>query len=315
MSRRHVQGNEEMEGESGSGVSGEGLAVCGSFGLLDFLDARVLPLASRLVPVVRRADWAREWQAELWQLRHDGRRARRVDFSSTMSLAYGVVADAAWLRLDWTRESMRGSAAACLWTLTAYCLLCAAMEFEVAGSWHGFWHVVGTHFLGSFVLVALPAMVAAVGTYPMRPLRCDGAHAGVTRRLSARTRWNLFLAAKIALTLMLSFLATLVATVPARMAVGKYADWVELLLASVLVTVGLRWALLNQEQRCQKCLRMMGQPTRVGPPSRNFLEWNGVELACAEGHGLLHVPEMQGSWCWYDVWVELEPGWSGIFSA
>ncbi|HEX4320053.1 MAG TPA: hypothetical protein VHZ52_04070 [Acidobacteriaceae bacterium] len=307
---RGVHEDEEMEGESGSGVSGSGVPAS-----LDFLALRVLPLASRLVPAVRRADWAREWQAELWQLRHDGRRSRGVDFSSAMSLAYGLVADAAWLRLDWTRDSMRGSAAACLYTLTAYCLLCAAMELEVAGSWHSFWHVVGAHFFGSFLFVAVPAMVAAVGTYPLRPLRCDHAHIGAKKRLSARTRWNLFLAAKIALTLILGFLATLVATVPARMVVGKYADWVELLLASVLVTVGLRWALLNQEQRCQKCLRMMGQPTRVGPPSRNFLEWNGMELVCTEGHGLLHVPEMQGSWCWYDVWVELEPGWGGIFGS
>ena len=281
---------------------------------LNWLD-RLLPVAGSLVPRPQRLDWTKEWQAELWQLRHDARRARRVNLSSTMSLAYGLMADAAWLRLDWTRESARGSAGACLYTLAAYCLLCAAAELEVAGSWSAFSHVVVGQFFGSFLFVAVPAMVAAVGTYPLRPLRCDGAHAGVTRRLSARTRWNLFLAVKIALTLMVGFLTTLVATAAARMAVGKYADWVELLLAALLVTVGLRWALLNQEQRCQKCLRMMGQPTRVGPPSRNFLEWSGTELVCTEGHGLLHVAEMQGSWCWYDRWVELEPGWGGIFTA
>jgi len=32
-----------------------------------------------------------------------------------------------------------------------------------------------------------------------------------------------------------------------------------------------------------------------------------MELACADGHGLLHVPEMRGSWCWYDRWVEQDP--------
>ena len=84
---------------------------------------------------------------------------------------------------------------------------------------------------------------------------------------------------------------------------------------AVTVTLGLRWALLNQEQRCQKCLRMLSQPTRVGYASRNFLEWNGTELICADGHGLLHVPEMQGSWCWYDLWVELDPSWSGLFGS
>ena len=62
---------------------------------------------------------------------------------------------------------------------------------------------------------------------------------------------------------------------------GK-ADWIELLMWAVFVTAGLRWALLNQEQRCQRCLRMLSQPTRVGIPSRNFLEWSGTELRGCE---------------------------------
>jgi hypothetical protein len=130
-----------------------------------------------------------------------------------------------------------------------------------------------------------------------------------------RARWNLFLSAKVGLTLILGFLVSVVTAIPARMAVGRYADWVELFVSSLVVTIGLRWALLNQEQRCQKCLRMLSEPTRVGAPSRNFLEWNGTELVCTEGHGLLHVPEMQGSWCWYDRWVELDPSWGGLFGS
>ncbi len=37
-------------------------------------------------------------------------------------------------------------------------------------------------------------------------------------------------------------------------------------------------------------------PARVGQPSRSFLAWNGTELICVDGHGLLHVPEMPTSW-------------------
>jgi len=276
---------------------------------------RFLPVAGAIVPPHRRQDWTKEWQAELWQLRHNPRRVARRSAVEIGSLAYGLAADAAWLRLDWLRDSARGSAASCLVTLFAYCLLCASAELELAGSWHVFVQTLTVHFFGGFVFVALPAMVAAVGTYPLRPVRCDGQHARVKKVLSVRARWNLFLSAKVGLTLMLGFLVSLVAAVPARMAVGRYADWVELLVSSLLVTVGLRWALLNQEQRCQKCLRMLSQPTRVGAPSRNFLEWSGTELACTEGHGLLHVPEMQGSWCWYDRWVERDATWSGIFSS
>ena len=190
------------------------------------------------------------------------------------------------------------------------------MELELAGSWHVFVQTLTVHFFGGFVFVAAPAMVAAVGTYPLRPVRCDGSTCRSQEAVcSARTRWKLFLGAKVALTLCLGFLVSVVAVIPARMAVGRCADWVELLVSSLLVTVGLRWALLNQEQRCQKCLRMLSEPIRVGPPSRNFLDWSGTELACADGHGLLHVAEMQGSWCWYDRWVELEPRWGGIFTA
>ncbi len=225
-----------MEGEFASDGSGPGRGV----DALEFLDARVVPLASRLVPAGRRADWAREWRAELWQLQHDSRRARRVNLSSTLSLAYGLVAATMRLGCGWIGlgPTCAGRRVLAFCTLAAYCLLCAAMELEAVGSWHVFSHVVLTHFFGSFLFVAVPAMVAAVGTYPLRPLRCDRAHARSKGRLSARTRWNLFLAAKIALTLALGFLATLVATVPARMVVGKYVDWVELLLAALLVTGG-----------------------------------------------------------------------------
>ena len=281
---------------------------------LNWLDG-FLPIAASIVPPHRRLEWAKEWQAELWQLRHNPRRVANRGAAEIASLAYGLMADAAWLRLDWARDSARGSAASCLVTLFAYCLLCAAIELELAGSWHVFVQTLTVHFLGGFVFVAAPAMVAAVGTYPLRPLRCDGHHTRLKRVLSVRARWNLFLSAKVGLTLILGFLVSVVTAIPARMAVGRYADWVELIVSSLVVTIGLRWALLNQEQRCQKCLRMLSEPTRVGAPSRNFLEWNGTELVCTEGHGLLHVPEMQGSWCWYDRWVELDPSWGGLFGS
>ena len=278
---------------------------------------RLLPLVRAIVPESKRGDWVREWQAELWHLGHSGSgfRDRRIEASEALSLAYGLIADAAWLRWDWLRATGKGSAPACLTVLSAWCLLLAAVELAVAGSMHAFLRVFETHFIGLFVFVAAPAIVAAVSTYPLRPLRCDGGHARTGRLLSTRARWNLFLGVKVGLTLLLGFLASMVATVPVRMAVGVWSGWFELLMFSVVVTVGLRWALLNQEQRCQKCLRMLSQPTRVGPPSRNFLDWNGTEQACADGHGLLQVPEMQGSWCWYDLWVEPDSEWSGLFSS
>jgi hypothetical protein len=296
------------------------LALSG-FGQLDTLDRWVFPFAEVLVPAPKRPDWIQEWRAELWHLRHGERRCRweHGELLETISLAHGLIADAAWLRWDWLKESARGSAAWCLTMLVFYCLVCAAMERTLASSWHSFFHVLAAHFFGSFVFVAVPAVFVAISTYPLRPLRCDDKHVRAGGFLSARARWNLFLGAKVVLTLALGFLSTIVATAPVGMAIRRFApwglDWAELLMSALVVTVGLRWALLNQERRCQRCLRVMGQPTRVGPPSRNFLDWSGMELVCADGHGRLHVPEMQGSWCWYDRWVELDPAWQSLFGA
>jgi hypothetical protein len=275
-----------------------------------------LALGERLVPPAARAEWAQEWRAELWHSEH-GRGPARGDGQRVLSLAYGIFADALWLRMDWFQNWARVSAYTCLWVLGAYSLLCVLVERVAEGSWREFFAVVTARFLGSFAFVAAPAIFAAIVTYPLRPLRCNGAHAGAKRILSTRTRWNLFLAAKLSLTLLLGFLATVVATEPARAIAGVRlawaADWLELLLSALVVTVSLRWALLDQEQRCQKCLRSLSQPTRVGPASRNFLEWSGMALACEDGHGLLHVPGMDGSWCWYDLWVELDSSLTGLF--
>jgi hypothetical protein len=290
---------------------------------LHHLERFVFPFAEALVPMHKRAEWVREWRAELWQLQHGDRRAKpeRGELMESVSLAYGLIADAAWLRVDWLQETAPGSAGWCLTALSVYCVLCTVAERVLAGSWHALLHVLAAHFMGNFVFVAVPALFVAIATYPLRPLRCDGRHVRPGGFLSARARWNLFLVAKLALTLALGFLATLVAMAPIRVVIGQWAtwavwamDWIELLTSAAVVTASLRWALLNQEQRCQRCLRMLGQPTRVGRPSRNFLDWSGTELVCADGHGRLHVPEMQGSWCWYDLWVELDSGWAGLFS-
>ena len=269
--------------------------------------------AACLVPRPKRLEWTREWRAELWQLRHRRRRAKvgLGELSERLSLAYGLLADALWLQVDWVRETARGSASACLLRLLFSCLVCAAMEWMVVGSWLSFGRVLRSHFVAGYVFVAVPAVFVAVATYPLRPLRCDRRDIRADGSRPARARWNVFLWAKVTLTLTLGFLASIVATVPLRATIGSRADWVELLLWAVVVTTGLRWALLNQEQRCQRCLRTLCEPTRIGPPSRNFLDWNGTELVCSNGHGLLQVPEMPGSWCWYDLWVELDAGWQG----
>ncbi|CAN5661641.1 hypothetical protein BH10ACI4_BH10ACI4_26390 [soil metagenome] len=76
----------------------------------------------------------------------------------------------------------------------------------------------------------------------------------------------------------------------------------------------LRWMLRDQRQRCPVCLGKLTNPARVGQPSRNFLGWNGTELICIGGHGLLHVPEIQTSWFSTQRWLYLDPSWEVLFS-
>jgi hypothetical protein len=77
--------------------------------------------------------------------------------------------------------------------------------------------------------------------------------------------------------------------------------------------VALRWALNDQRQRCPVCLRLLTGPTRIGGASQTFLEWYGTELVCAQGHGLLYVPEIRTSCYSTQRWQHLDPSWSVLF--
>lgn len=229
-----------------------------------------------------------------------------------------MMADAAWLRMDGMSGSLlwsvrRRSAAGCLAELLALSGLSVSLEWVLAGSWRGMEGALVRHFLGCFLFVSLPGLFVALVTAALRPRKCQSKRLHVHRVLSTGARWRLFLVAKVVLTVVAAFLGSAVVAIAARRVMTFGADWLELMSTSLMLILSVKWALENQERRCQHCLRMLSRPTRVGMASRNFLEWNGTELICAEGHGLLHVTEMHGSWCWYDVWVELDPTWQGLF--
>lgn len=84
-----------------------------------------------------------------------------------------------------------------------------------------------------------------------------------------------------------------------------------LIVATIVAT---RWALIDQRRRCPVCLRLLSNPTRIGGPSRIFLEWYGTELICAHGHGLLYVPEIPTSCYSTQRWEYLDASWSTLFS-
>lgn len=137
----------------------------------------------------------------------------------------------------------------------------------------------------------------------------------VTERLSLkmRTKGLLFLCAKVALLLPLLYcgpllLAHLVAsgTHDSGYALQSFSTCGASLLA-------VWWVINDQRQRCPACLHKLTSPARVGEQSRSFLSFSGVEFVCADGHGLMHVPDFPTSWFANQRWSPLDSSWSGLF--
>ncbi len=138
-------------------------------------------------------------------------------------------------------------------------------------------------------------------------------------QLSARgfTRWWVFLLAKMLLVLATCFVLALevcgrisiVLTGSIQPLVGPSSTWLFL----VLSMAALSWCLYDQTRRCRVCLKRLSNEALVGAASYLLLDWWGTELVCSDGHGLLHVPEMQSSWLEVDQWVHLDESWKPLF--
>jgi hypothetical protein len=165
--------------------------------------------------------------------------------------------------------------------------------------------------LGFYIFSIILACLALPATTPL-PL---GEYRTGSRKLSWSTRlrrWS-FLAAKISLLLPLVLFVSLDLAY-ARLCDQNTSDYIQLISAFCICLFGLRWALRDQRQRCPVCLGKLTHPARVGQPSHNFLAWNGTELICTGGHGLLHVPEIATSWYSTQRWLYLDPSWQILFA-
>jgi MacB-like periplasmic core domain len=125
-------------------------------------------------------------------------------------------------------------------------------------------------------------------------------------------RWG-FLAAKIALLLPAVYFTSLDAAYWNTMTYSIPAQYVQLLASFSMCLFGLRWALLDQRQRCPVCLRRVTNPAHVGLAGRTFLAWNGTEMICTSGHTLLHVPGLPTSWFSTQRWMYLDTSWKFLF--
>jgi hypothetical protein len=155
-------------------------------------------------------------------------------------------------------------------------------------------------------LIALPATTALpLGEYP----RHDGKLPWPVRM----KRW-IFFWSKFALVVPLVCFTSLSAAYGSHPLNSTTAQYIQLAVSFFGFLFAFRWILQDQRKRCPVCLRVLSHPVRVGLASRNFLAWNGTELICAGGHGLLHIPELPTSWFGTQRWQYLDPSWGSLFN-
>ncbi len=260
----------------------------------------ILHASAWLVPARRRPEWLAEWKTELWY-------AMESDGRNLTAFCLGAFRDALWLRRNAELPRRYGS------------LLC----IEDSPSFPEPPEIDRVRFLESpgrcLAMLAVPAALsplallfhpvfAAVPVLQMLPaplMLIGGAWISVVvignmslgeypRHRHCTRRWG-FLAAKIGL-------------ISVAMVLTITHVFGHLLLFEATFWAGffaLRWAFLDQRQRCPACLRLLDKPVRIGNRSRILLEWSGTELICSRGHGVLHVPESPSIWFSKQRWLEL----------
>ena len=262
------------------------------------LDSTLLSSAIRIVPSAEREDWFRTWHAELWHNHH-----RTQGSGASTHLALGLIRDALWLRTEAWRRASHGTAALCLATLLGVLILSAGVALGLTCSGQALiLYLAGP--LQRFLIAAPLVVFVTFATAPRRPAERSSP--------GTPTFWlkrKLFFAAKTVLLLLLAFFLSADLCQPVHASFPNTADLFQLLFFVVFALVGLRWSFTDQEQRCKQCLRALAPPARVGRPSHNLLEWNGTELLCKQGHGLLSIPEIETSWCQSSQWIRRNPFW------
>jgi hypothetical protein len=262
---------------------------------LPCFDRRLLRLAAKLVPAADREEWSRAWQAELWHLHH--RRTR------TAHLSIGLTLDALWLRTDSWQRTFDGTPTLCLASLLGLCLLSTLIAFALIGTWHSLVTYLAAPLERALFEAPLVVFVA-FATESRRYIE-----RGSASKISYWIKRQIFFTLKTSLVLLLAFLVSVDVCQPIHSSLPITADLFQIFFFVIFSLLALRWAFRDQEQRCKQCLHSLATPARVGRPSHNLLEWNGSELTCKQGHGLLSVPEMETSWCQSSQWINLTPTW------
>ena len=263
-------------------------------------DRKLLGVVERLVPLAQREEWSRAWQAELWHMHH--RRGQRHG-SALLAMAdfsIGLTRDALWLRTESWRRTFTGTAVLCTASLFGLIFLASLIALAPQAGWRTLGATLGQQVDRSLFAAPLILFVAFAST-SSRHIE-QGPHS----RGRFWIKQQAFLSGKALQLLILAFALSVDICQPMHQSLPDTMDFFQMFWFVLFSLIGLRWAIYDQEQRCKHCLQSLATPARVGRPSHNLLEWNGTELSCKRGHGLLSVPEMETSWCQSSRWIALE---------
>lgn len=260
-------------------------------------DRALLRIARTIVPPADRADWLRSWHAELWH-RHNPRArvVRSATSRSAADLYPGLVSDAVWLRTEGLRKAFTGTALLCIAFLGGLLFLSALPLLLSLGSMHGLVAFISAHtmlFLSEATLVAFVSF--ATSSRSIEHTSPEGAF--------SQLRVQLFLASKLSLVLLTAFVLSMDLAQPVHALHPFISELLQPQFFVLMALVGQRWNFRDQDNRCKHCLRTLSTPARVGRPSWNFLDSNGTELLCKDGHGLLSIPEIETSWRPSSRWI------------
>ena len=175
-----------------------------------------------------------------------------------------------------------------------------SLEDQVPGSWSIYWFGI------LLALLALPAIASvSLAEYGF------SSHKPSWVRRAVRLG---FLGTKIVLILSVAYFSSLDLAYWHSPAFSPSGVYIQLVASFAIGLFGMRWALLDQRQRCPVCLKRVTHPAQVGLVSRMFLAWNGTELICTDGHTLLHIPGLPTSWFSAQRWMYLDSSWDFLFA-
>lgn len=261
----------------------------------------ILWAGTRIVRESDRAEWRAEWQTELWYAMEE------CDSRRVTSYCLGALRDALWKRRNADASPRYGS----VLMLAQRPAFPEPPIIECTHPLESPFRCLGLLGLLALILIFAGAFSGAEATlsgarllpglalvctifWPVVALTSGAAAGEYPRHRNWLRRWCFYLAKVALLLLIVAFGASDLTSSPLRFNIAFAGAF-----------LAIRWAMVDQRRRCPTCLRILDKPVRMGSGSRILLEWNGTELLCLRGHGVMHFPENPAIWFRKPRWMPL----------